>query len=166
MKNLDLISLTVPTRDGEFIASYSTDGLATVAFPSGGKPGRSKVVPAKIRGWHRLTSAALKATLAGRPLKKLPPLDLSIGTAFQQRVWGVLRKIRCGRTLSYAEVARAIGSPGAARAVGGACGANPIPVLVPCHRVLAAHRKLGGFSGGLRWKVTLLQREGAVVSPG
>jgi O-6-methylguanine DNA methyltransferase len=61
--------------------------------------------------------------------------------------------------LSYAEVAEAIGKPKAVRAVGGACGANPIPLFVPCHRVLAANHRLGGFSGGLEWKRTLLARE-------
>jgi O-6-methylguanine DNA methyltransferase len=160
MKNPELISLAVPTRDGAFIASYSADGLAAVTFPSIRKPALARTVPAKMRSWHSTTSAALKAALAGRAPKKLPPLDLSAGTAFQQRVWNVLRKIQCGRTLSYAEVARALGKPGAARAVGGACGSNPIPVLVPCHRVLAANRKIGGFSGGLRWKRLLLGREG------
>jgi O-6-methylguanine DNA methyltransferase len=91
----------------------------------------------------------------------LPPLDLSGGTGFQQRVWRALRRIGWGRTKSYAQVAEAIGSPTAVRAVGGACGANPIPVLVPCHRVLAANLRLGGFSGGLNWKRTLLAREGS-----
>jgi len=66
-----------------------------------------------------------------------------------------------GQTRSYGEIARAIGNPKAVRAVGGACGANPIPVLVPCHRVLAAHRKIGGFSSGLDWKRQLLAIEGA-----
>ena len=64
-----------------------------------------------------------------------------------------------GQTFSYGEVAKAIGRPKAVRAVGGACGANPIPVLIPCHRVLAAGGKIGGFSGGLDWKRTLLARE-------
>jgi O-6-methylguanine DNA methyltransferase len=71
-----------------------------------------------------------------------------------------MRTIRVGQTLSYGEIARAIGKPKALRAVGGACGANPIPVLVPCHSVLAAKGKIGGFSGGLDWKRTLLEREG------
>ena len=63
----------------------------------------------------------------------------------------------------YSEVAKALGRPGATHAVGSACGANPIPVLVPCHRVLAANSKLGGFSGGLDWKRLLLAREGVRV---
>ena len=75
-------------------------------------------------------------------------------------MWRALRKIALGRTWSYAQVAQAIGNPKAVRAVGGACGANPIPVFVPCHRVLAANSGLGGFSGGLNWKRALLKREG------
>ena len=71
-----------------------------------------------------------------------------------------MRKISPGKTKSYGEIAPAIGKPKAVRAVGGACGANPVPVLVPCHRVLAANKKLGGFSGGLDWKRSLLTREG------
>jgi O-6-methylguanine DNA methyltransferase len=104
----------------------------------------------------------LKNVLAGRSPKKFPPLDLSNGTTFQRNVWRALRKIQRGKTESYGEIARAVGRPKAVRAVGGACGANPIPVLVPCHRVLAANKKLGGFSGGLNWKRKLLTREGVM----
>lgn len=70
-----------------------------------------------------------------------------------------MRKIKLGATQSYGEIAAAIGNSKAVRAVGGACGANPIPLLVPCHRVLAAQQKLGGFSGGLAWKRKLLALE-------
>jgi O-6-methylguanine DNA methyltransferase len=118
-----------------------------------------RLLPTKILRWHRTTAAALKAVLAGREPENFPPLDLA-GTAFQKRVWNALWEISPGETKSYGEIARAIGKSLAARAVGGACGANPIPVLVPCHRVLAANKKLGGFSGGLRWKRKLLAREG------
>ena len=82
------------------------------------------------------------------------------GTEFQKSVWRQLQKIASGKTKSYGEIAEAIGKPKAVRAVGGACGANPIPVLVPCHRVLAANKKIGGFSGALEWKRNLLNREG------
>ena len=114
----------------------------------------------KICDWHRVTETALKNILAGRAAKNLPPLDLSGGTEFQQAVWRKLRKISFGKTKSYGEIAQAIGKARAVRAVGGACGSNPIPVLVPCHRVLAAHGKIGGFGGGLDWKRRLLAREG------
>ena len=106
-----------------------------------------------------MTSAALKKILTGNEPKKFPPLDLA-GTAFQKSVWRAMSKISLGKTKSYGEVASAIGRPKAVRAVGGACGANPVPVLVPCHRVLAANKKLGGFSSGLDWKRSLLKREG------
>jgi O-6-methylguanine DNA methyltransferase len=79
-------------------------------------------------------------------------------------VWAALQKIEPGDTWSYAEVASAIGSPKATRAVGRACGANPIPLLIPCHRVLASGGKLGGFSGGLDWKQLLLAAEGIVTA--
>lgn len=75
-----------------------------------------------------------------------------------------MRKIKPGQTQSYGEIAAAIGKPKAVRAVGGACGANPIPLLVPCHRVLAANQKIGGFSGGLEWKRKLLARENVGVA--
>ncbi|MGH7953707.1 MAG: methylated-DNA--[protein]-cysteine S-methyltransferase, partial [Limisphaerales bacterium] len=108
----------------------------------------------------RLTTVVLKNALAGREPKTLPPLDQSAGTEFQKSVWREMRKIARGKTKSYGEIAERIGKPKAVRAVGGACGANPIPVLVPCHRVLAANKKLGGFSGGLDWKRRLLACEG------
>ena len=132
------------------------DARATAAQVRAGK---QSVVPTRICAWHRTTETALKHILAGREPKHLPPLDLA-GTAFQKSVWIALRKIAFGKTKSYGEIARAIGRPKAVRAVGGACGANPVPVLVPCHRVLAANKKLGGFSGGLDWKRKLLAREG------
>lgn len=72
-----------------------------------------------------------------------------------------MRAIPFGETVSYQAIALSINNPKACRAVGGACGANPIPVLVPCHRVLAANQRLGGFSGGLDWKIKLLKREGS-----
>ncbi|MGA9450618.1 MAG: methylated-DNA--[protein]-cysteine S-methyltransferase [Verrucomicrobiia bacterium] len=105
----------------------------------------------------------MKSSLAGRAPKNLPPLDLSSGTEFQRKVWNAMRKISTGRTKSYGEIAQAVGKPNAVRAVGGACGANPVPIFVPCHRVLAANKKLGGFSGGLDWKRSLLAREGIKI---
>ena len=162
--NNHFTELPVATRDGIFLAHYSETGLSELNFPKAGAapcadqtPPRS--VPAKIRAWHRTTTDALKKILAGREPNEFPPLDLE-GTEFQKSVWNALRKIPLGKTKSYGEIAAAIGRPKSVRAVGGACGANPVPVLVPCHRVLAANKKLGGFSGGLDWKRRLLAREG------
>lgn len=82
-----------------------------------------------------------------------------VGTQFQQRVWAELRRIPCGETRSYAQIARAIGKPAAVRAVGAANGANPISILVPCHRVVNTGGELGGYGGGLERKRWLLEHE-------
>ena len=152
------IVLAISTVAGRFVARYSGKGLAKLYFPANGRAALPPV-PATIRNWHQATESALKNILAGRSPKKIPPLDL-VGTEFQKSVWNALRKIPIGKTKSYGEIARTIGKPKAVRAVGGACGANPVPVLVPCHRVLAANGKIGGFSGGLDRKRDLLKREG------
>ncbi|MGI8964920.1 MAG: methylated-DNA--[protein]-cysteine S-methyltransferase, partial [Limisphaerales bacterium] len=107
--------------------------------------------------WHRLTAEALRQILSGKPVKKFPPFDLSRGTDFQKQVWAALQKIK--KTISYTQLAAILNQPKSARAAGSACGKNPIPVLIPCHRVLAASGKPGGFSGGLSWKIKLLERE-------
>jgi O-6-methylguanine DNA methyltransferase len=86
------------------------------------------------------------------------PLDLR-GTPFQRAVWDVLLKIPYGETCSYAEVARAIGRPNAQRAVGSANNANPVSLVVPCHRVIAADGSLGGYGGGQDLKARLLAME-------
>jgi len=83
------------------------------------------------------------------------------GTPFQQSVWSVLRTIPYGRTWSYLDVANAIGKPAACRAVGAANGANPIPIVVPCHRVIGTNGSLTGFGGGIDVKRRLLALEGA-----
>jgi methylated-DNA-[protein]-cysteine S-methyltransferase len=85
--------------------------------------------------------------------------DSLVGTEFQRKVWRVLQTIPYGETRTYAWVARKIGHPKAARAVGVACGANPIPLIIPCHRVVASDGSLGGFSAGLVWKRRLLVLE-------
>jgi AraC family transcriptional regulator of adaptative response/methylated-DNA-[protein]-cysteine methyltransferase len=90
------------------------------------------------------------------------PLDVR-GTAFQLRVWQELQRIPRGETRSYGEVAEAVGVPSGARAVGAACGSNPVAVIVPCHRVLTAGGDLGGYAWGLEAKASLLEQEGAVT---
>ena len=159
--------LAIETRDGEFVAQYSKKGLCGLNFPLKGSRNGSMAndmpLPSQIHGWHEQTTKALENALAGRRIKEFPLLDLTLGTDFQQRVWQVLKTIACGKTLSYGEVADEIGNRKAVRAVGRACGANPIPVLIPCHRVLASNQKIGGFSGGLDWKRKLLAREGVLL---
>jgi len=92
------------------------------------------------------------------PSKKSIPFVLQ-GTDFQMKVWLAMMKIPFGKTKSYKEVARAIGSPKAFRAVGSACGKNPIGMLIPCHRVLASNGSLGGFGWGLKRKQQMLDWE-------
>jgi len=169
------VELPVATVAGQFIARYSETGLVELDWPKNEKrkaESRKRkhnpaiwglFLPTKIRSWHRLTEAALKKVLAGRAFRKLPPLDWTGKTKFQKSVWRALLKIAPGKTKSYGEIARAVGRPKAVRAVGGACSANPVPVLVPCHRVLAANHKLGGYSGGLDRKRRLLEREGIKI---
>jgi len=149
---------TFETDDGPFRAWFTKGGLAALSFP-GGRSERSDDTSVSAT-WKRQTAEAVQAVLRGQQPSQLPPLDLTRGTDFQQRVWKALLTITAGNTCSYGEVAAMIGMPEAARAVGAACGANPIPVLVPCHRVLAANRLIGGFSAGLKWKRLLLEREG------
>ncbi len=91
------------------------------------------------------------------------PLDIRSGTPFQRTVWDHLRKIPYGQTRFYGEIARSIGKPGAQRAIGQANGANPLPIIIPCHRVLAAGHKLGGYSAGIEIKRALLSMEGVNV---
>ncbi len=159
----DSITLPLPTSAGTFTATFTPRGLAALRFPSK-RQSPTEAPPLDPRAKRlarlaRLTLAALESVLAGRAPRELPPFDWSGATPFRQRVWTALRGIVPGHTLTYSQVAAAIGSPKAARAVGSACGANPIPVLVPCHRVLAAGGGLGGFSGGLDWKKKLLAAE-------
>lgn len=102
----------------------------------------------------------LEAFWSRRPL---PAVELDAqGTAFQQAVWRALSAIPAGQTCSYGAIARAIGSPQAVRAVGGAIGRNPLSLIVPCHRVIGSDGTLTGYAGGLERKRRLLSHEGAL----
>jgi O-6-methylguanine DNA methyltransferase len=96
---------------------------------------------------------------AGTPLPLSIPIDLSHGAPFRQAVWEALRTIPYGETRTYGEVAKMVGNPRAARAVGQACGENPLPIFVPCHRVIGHNGKLVGFTGGIHIKKALLDLE-------
>jgi methylated-DNA-[protein]-cysteine S-methyltransferase len=112
--------------------------------------------------WLEPGAAAVMAALAGAD-RPLPPLDLAV-TAFEQQVLDEICRIPRGETRSYQQVANAIGHPKATRAVGQACSANPVPILVPCHRVIGESGRLTGFLGGLDMKARLLAREGALLT--
>lgn len=117
---------------------------------------RAELIDAK-RGLGRLLADVVAAV--EMPAKAMAlPLDIK-GTAFQQRVWAALRDIPAGETATYAEIACRIGKPKAVRAVGAACGANPVAVVVPCHRVVGSDGKLTGYRWGVERKRALLARE-------
>jgi methylated-DNA-[protein]-cysteine S-methyltransferase len=86
-------------------------------------------------------------------------LDLGMGSRFERRVWEVTRRVGYGTLTSYGALAARLGIPGGARAVGNALGRNPVPIVVPCHRVIHGDSSIGGFSSGLRWKRFLLELE-------
>jgi len=97
--------------------------------------------------------------IAGKTAPRTLGLDVR-GTDFQRAVWRELRRIPAGTTRSYADIAKAIGKPKATRAVANACGANNLPVVIPCHRVIAKDGSIGGYTGGLHIKRALLHAEG------
>lgn len=101
----------------------------------------------------------LQEYFAGRRLIFRIPLDLNQGTPFQRRVWKTLKDIPYGETVSYKEIAETIGHPSAIRAVGSAVGKNPLPIILPCHRVVASDGSIGGFSAGVPTKKKLLALE-------
>ncbi len=143
---------------GKLLLVANDGGLIELAFAEG----RTAPVidPAWAAGGAPLQEPVrqLRAFFAG----ELRDFDLPLkprGTAFQQRVWELLREIPFGKTLSYGELARRVGNPAASRAVGLANGSNPIAIVVPCHRVIGSNGKLTGYGGGLENKRWLLDFE-------
>jgi O-6-methylguanine DNA methyltransferase len=112
----------------------------------------------KDDGPNRKVLSQIRKYLEGKLKQFDCPLDVE-GTAFQKRVWSALRKIPYGKTRSYADIARAIGHPKAFRAVGNANGSNPVPIIVPCHRVIESNGGLGGYGSGIGIKKQLLEFE-------
>jgi len=159
MDHLVRDSVIIPTKLGKFRVQYSSRGIASIHFPDFGVR-RSSTVTKSLPPFVRNFARQLRKYAAGKPVRWNAPLDLSTGTDFQRKVWHVLTKIPPGETRSYGWVAKQIGKPDASRAVGMACGANPVPIIIPCHRVIAGDGSLGGFGGGLTMKRRLLQVEG------
>jgi methylated-DNA-[protein]-cysteine S-methyltransferase len=113
---------------------------------------------------ERQVASELQQYLSGRRREFTFPVGAE-GTEFQRRVWRRLQQIPYGRTVTYGELARYIGNPKASRAVGTANGRNPVPIVIPCHRVVATGGKLGGYGGGLELKRRLLELESKHSSP-
>jgi methylated-DNA-[protein]-cysteine S-methyltransferase len=149
---------------GELLLTASDSALTGVWFP-----GKGKVTCAPVNDGRGPANAVLARAceqlveyFAGTRTTFAVPLEPA-GTPFQRRVWEALRAIPYGATLSYSELARRLGDVRATRAVGAANGRNPIPIIVPCHRVVGADGSLTGFGGGLDRKRWLLEHEGALM---
>ena len=147
---------TLPTPIGVLSLEADETGLTAIHFP-----GRSPYTPKSSNTSDLLAEAAreLQAYFEGRLTAFSVPLNWR-GTPFQETVWRALMDIPYGETVSYGEIAKAIGRPKSARPVGGAVGRNPLPIIVPCHRVIGSDQSLTGFTGGIDIKVALLKQEG------
>jgi methylated-DNA-[protein]-cysteine S-methyltransferase len=161
----------MPSPIGTLVLAATESGLCSIDF------GSWKDNEERLRKWSdryfqgmewvlnscklQPVSEQLHAYFAGS--KK--PFDMAIdlqGTPFQKRVWEALQKVPYGATASYKEIAAVIGSPNAVRAIGGANNRNPIPIVIPCHRIIGASGELIGYGGGLHVKKHLLQLEGSL----
>ncbi|GBE52085.1 methylated-DNA--protein-cysteine methyltransferase [bacterium BMS3Bbin14] len=152
-------AMTLPTAIGTLILVADEQGLARIVLPPDAD--RFKAIDRVTAADHPLLDAAagqIIAYLRGRLTNFDLPLSLT-GTRFRQRVWAIMRTIPYGETRTYGEIARELGNDGLARAVGGAANANPVPLVIPCHRVVGAHGRLTGFAGGLTMKKYLLELE-------
>lgn len=153
------------TPIGKLLLAGDGDYLTELGFPSG------KMQKRHEQGWQKDSSPfkevcfQLDSYFAG----ELEEFDLPLlpsGTMFQESVWQALTEIPYGETWSYGQLAKHIGKPKASRAVGAANGMNPIPVIIPCHRVIGSSGKLTGFGGGLQTKQYLLGLESQSITPG
>ncbi|RIL10729.1 cysteine methyltransferase [bacterium] len=167
---LDVAYRTLDTPVGRLLLAATERGLVRVAFEVEDHDAvlqrlADRLSPRILHAPARLDAAAraIDAYFAGRRTGFDLPLDLSLSHGFRRLVLEHLTRIAYGRTESYADVARTVGRPTAVRAVGSACAANPIPVVVPCHRVLRSDGSLGGYLGGLAVKSALLRLEGAAA---
>jgi len=159
------------TRWGWMGISETTKGIGAVVLPKASRQAvlselqAASAAPLDARVSPRLreAQAQLIGYLAGTRRSFDLPLDLSRGTSFQQKVWRTLRRISFGQLRSYQWVAVRVGGRQYARAVGNAVGANPMPIVIPCHRIVAQDMSLGGFSCGLPTKRKLLTLEGTLA---
>ncbi|MDA0766297.1 MAG: methylated-DNA--[protein]-cysteine S-methyltransferase [Verrucomicrobia bacterium] len=155
------VSRTISSPVGNLILLASAEGLAGLFF---GHRIERDSLPSEDAGNGHLAAAEkqLREYFAGKRTRFDLPFDVA-GTDFQKRVWAELSRIPFGVTRSYGEIAARIGNPKSVRAVGLANGANPLSVIVPCHRVIGANGSLTGFGGGLELKRRLLVLEGALL---
>ena len=149
-------TMPLDTPIGRLVLESDGDVLIGVRLPNERRQGVRDVddVPPVLKE----TASQLDEYFAGERTEFELPMELD-GTAFQREVWTELTRIPYGKTISYGELARRVGRPNGPRAVGQANGRNPIPIIVPCHRVLASNG-IGGYGGGLTVKRALLELEG------
>ncbi len=155
----------VPTSLGKMLVAATDKGVCRLSFNEGRDALAQRFPHAELVEGSEAFSALLGDVIAAVEApgdSRHIPLDVQ-GTAFQEAVWQALREIPPGETRSYADIAAAIGKPGAVRAAGSANGANHVAVLIPCHRVIRTDQTLGGYAYGLEIKRELLKREGKVL---
>ena len=165
---LDVAYRYVDTPVGTLLLAATDKGLVRVAFECEGFDAVLETLAAKISprilkapGRLDVVASALDEYFAGTRHSFELPVDYALSTGFRQTVQQYLPLIAYGHTRSYKEVAESVGNPKAVRAVGTACATNPLPVVVPCHRVLRSDGSLGGYIGGLEVKTALLGLEQA-----
>ena len=154
-----------PSPLGELVLTASETALTGVYFPTSRHVSRLHGVERGTGGEDVLARA--RQQLSEYFARARTTFELALdppGTDFQRQVWAALRAIPYGTTVSYGELARRLGDVRATRAVGAANGKNPIPIIVPCHRVIGARGELTGFGGGLDRKRWLLEHEGALMA--
>lgn len=164
----------IPTKLGYVGIVASPRGLARVYLPQRSAAALRRIMRRELPGVrenNRLLpelADALRRYFAGERVEFDVRLDCGDAADFRADVWQACLRVGYGKTVSYGELARRAGRPGAARAVGTAMSHNPFPIVVPCHRVVKGDGSLGGYSGpkGVEFKRRLLEMEAAVVSPG
>ena len=167
---LDVAYRTIDTPVGTLLLAATGKGLVRVAYDSENHAVVLEGLAATLS--PRILHAPRRLDAVAREIDEYfargrsgfdVPLDFSLSTGFRRSVLEHLPQIAYGHTQSYADVARTVGSPKAARAVGSACATNPLPVVIPCHRVLRGDGSLGGYVGGLAAKTALLDLEAAAA---
>jgi methylated-DNA-[protein]-cysteine S-methyltransferase len=152
---------TVATPIGELLLLADGDALCEIRFDAADLPAGSERRDDGVLG---VAARQLGEYAAGERTTFDVPLRPRFGGGFERRVWAHVAAIPYGTTTTYGEIAAALDAPGAARAVGAANGRNPIPLIVPCHRVIGAKGALTGYAGGLDRKRRLLEHEGALLA--
>ena len=161
-QGVDIHWAVIPTTLGPMLVAATSKGVCTLAFDEGAAELAARFPNARLHvASHAFAELFARVVAAVEtPGAHHPEIPIDVrGTAFQEAVWQELRKIPPGETRSYGQIAAAIGKPGAARAVGAACGANPVCVVVPCHRVVGSNGALTGYAWGTARKRELLRRE-------